>query len=1521
MIVERIFTKDLTGNIFDSLEWKSFDVCLKDHRSDKVLYELNGIKAPPHWSQQSVDVMASKYFRRAEVPLKTKKSKVLPADLNISETQLSTWPEWLLPNVSNDGDLDVSKNGESSVQQVFHRLAGAWAFWGKVSGLLDIDGESSNENIQAFYDEVIYMLYHQIAAPNSPQFFNTGVWWAYGIAGKACGHSYADVNGEVHQSENLYSRSQAHACFILGIEDNLLDENGIYDLLRKEARIFKLGSGAGTNFSPLRAEGERLSGGGTSSGLISFLRIFDRAADCIKSGGITRRAAKMLVVDVDHPDILEYINWKSEEERKAQALIAAGYESDFNGEAYKTVSGQNGNNSIAVSHDFMTSLEGDQEWPTWWRTDKAKYTDENGKTDWDTLKKECNPARIYKSAKIWNKMIDSSWKCADPAIHFNGTMNDWNTLASDGWIYSTNPCAEYISLNDTACNLASINVEKLYDEEKKIFEVEKYKHSIRIWQMILEITNHMAQLPSELVAYNVWKYRSTGLGPANLGTLLMLMGLPYDGDESRTIGAALMGIMTGHSYAVSAEMAEALGPFEGYDNNRKDMLKVVKNHRSASYGMSSNLDPKTHQELSRSVGDYKDLTVPPVPLNTKSSYRAQTNVLVGEAQTSWDEAVSMGGSFGYRNSQVTVCAPTGCLVSDTMILSSDGLIPIVEMGNPEGDQWQNIERDILQENNISKSDKFYINGIAPTIRVQSDRGHVIQATFNHQLRVINDDGEYVWKKMEDIEEGDLLSNKIGGHEDLLLNKEYQDLSSVDISHHSIKLTKTPSKLDESLAELLGLYQGDGYVKDSSGIRIAVCNDDKDLVSHIDNLNKVLFGLNNIAQEEKVGCSLIILSSRVIARWWRQNGFDKPSGNEGQGSAGAFIPIKVLRSKTSVLCAFLRGLFEADGTINGTTSPIIEMTTTSYVLSRQVFVALESLGIKAHWKLYEVREDGFGSRVKYRVRVSGSEAAYKYMHKIGFISQRKIDKLVGFFEKRKEMNSNPKNTIHHIGWINELYDLSNGLSNKIRQDILVRKKEGRFNYDWAVSLINEFDQLKKSKFYNVVSKYPELSFVRINSVDYAGEEATYDISVPSENTYVANGIISHNTISFIMGCDSTGIEPCYALVTYKTLAGGGMMKIVNNSVKRSLFNLKSYTEDEIDSICTFIQENGHVKGSGIKSEHENIFKCAASPLGDEGIIGWEGHIRMLASLQSFVSGGISKTINMPESSSHVDISEAWKMAYQLGCKGISIYRDNCKMSAPLNTERNKDQNISEDVVQRITNESIMSELSRRKQTNALNVQEFLDAVGITHHDIIEAKKEWGERKRPADVLNGLRFRIKIGSSQGYVQIFVYPDGRICEFFLTFGNPGSSLNNMLECWSIAFSIALQRGEPLHNLCSKYMNVEFEPKGFTGRKDELRRVTSPVDYIARLMLMYFDDEGYIKDPSVLSVGNALEIDEVKEITEEGTTISGFEFSDSKDKKVDNTSGFMQRQQCPKCSALMTGGSEKCPVCPSCGYFGGCG
>jgi len=996
----------------------------------------------------------------------------------------------------------------------------------------------------------------------------------------------------------------------------------------------------------------------------------------------------------------------------------------------------------------------------------------------------------------------------------------------------------------------------------------------------------------------------------------MLMGHSYDSDEGLSIGSSLMSIMTGHSYAVSAEMADKLGQFQAYDKNRDHMLRAVKNHRRAAYGLTKDLEPMSYRELVKQVGEYDKLEIHPMPLSDKESYGQSINNLVFEARKTWDEALSLGSSYGYRNAQVTVCAPTGCVVPDTMILSSDGLLPISEMGDCEGAQWQKINRKIIQENKVSKSNKFYINGMSPTIRIQSERGHVIQATYNHKIRIVDECGDYIWKRMDKIEEGNLIATKIGGHEELLKSKEYQNLLSVSLSNHSVKIKKLPTRLKDDVAELLGLYQGDGYVKDNYGVRFAINNEDRDLATHIEKIVKSNFGVKKIFEEEKIGCSLFSISSRIVARWWRVNEFAKPSGNHGEGSAGAFIPLSVLKSRTSVLCSFLRGLFEADGSISGKRTPKVEMSTVSLNLSKQVFIALESLGIKAHWSFREADDNCFGSRIKYRIRVSGVESIKVFANKIGFISIRKKKNLSNLLKTYSlKTNKCIKNTIHHFGLISDLYDKSEGLKPKIRQDILVRKKQGKFNVDWAKNLIESHDQLKKSKFAKIINKYPTLSFVRANSVEKSGNSKTYDISVPSRNTYIANGIVSHNTLSFILGCDSTGIEPSYALVSYKTLAGGGIMKIVNNSVEKTLINL-GYEEDQIKSICKFIEKNGHVKDSGIKQEHESIFKCAASPLGNDGIVNWKGHIKMLAALQAFVSGAISKTINMPESSTREDISEALKMGYKLGCKGISIYRDNCKGSAPLQTKKN-DQISSDETARRITDDVLINELGRRKSENSININEVLEKLGITHQDIVETKKNWGQRRRPGEVIPGMRFRIKIGAAQGYVQMFLYPDGKMCEFFLTFGNPGSSLNNMLECWSIAFSIALQRGESLYNLCTKFIGVEFEPKGFTGRKDKISKVTSPVDYIARLMLMNFDDEGYIKDKNLFK-NTLIQNNPMESKPKEQVII---EKSDFKDKSLDNTSFSFSRPPCPKCGSMMSSGTDKCPSCPTCGYFGGCG
>nr|WP_038038299.1 vitamin B12-dependent ribonucleotide reductase [Thermorudis peleae] len=562
-----------------------------------VVFEMADAEVPEDWSQVATDIVVSKYFRKAGVPQYDADGK---------------------PLLDEDGQPVLGP--ERSVRQVVRRLVGCWRDWGERYGYF-----ASAEDAQAFEDELAYMLLHQIAAPNSPQWFNTGLHWAYGITGPAQGHYYVDpATGEVKPSPDAYSHPAAHACFIQSVEDDLVNPGGIFDLVLREARVFKYGSGSGTNFSKIRGEGEPLSGGGTSSGLMSFLKVFDRAAGAIKSGGTTRRAAKMVVVDIDHPDIEKFIRWKAEEEKKVAALIAAGYSADFNGEAYATVSGQNANNSVRVPDEFIHAVLTDGDWHLRWRTD--------GRI-----------SKTLKARELWDMIAEAAWQCADPGIQFDTTINDWHTCPASGRINASNPCSEYMFLDDTACNLASLNLLKFYDVETGKFDLAAFQHAVRLWTIVLEITVLMAQYPSETIARKSYEFRTLGLGYANLGSLLMTMGLPYDSDAARAIAGAITAIMTGQAYATSAEMASVLGPFPGFAANREHMLRVIRNHRRAAY----NAHP----------AEYEGLHTPPVGLDPQHC----PPDLLSAARAAWDRALELGERYGYRNAQVTCIAPTGTI--------------------------------------------------------------------------------------------------------------------------------------------------------------------------------------------------------------------------------------------------------------------------------------------------------------------------------------------------------------------------------------------------------------------------------------------------------------------------------------------------------------------------------------------------------------------------------------------------------------------------------------------------------------------------------------------------------------------------------------------------------------------------------------------------------------------------------------------------------------------------------------------
>ncbi|MBV9986713.1 MAG: adenosylcobalamin-dependent ribonucleoside-diphosphate reductase, partial [Chitinophagaceae bacterium] len=509
--------------------------------------------------------------------------------------------------------------GETIKKQVAHRMANCWRVWGERYGYFASAGDA-----EVFYDELVYSILNQACVPNSPQWFNTGLHESYGITGKPQGHYFVDPkDSKLKKSTNAYERPQPHACFILSVTDDLVNDGGIMDLWTREARIFKYGSGVGTNFSQIRGGGEKLSGGGTSSGLMSFLKIGDRAAGAIKSGGTTRRAAKMVCLDLDHPEIMEFINWKVEEEKKVAALVAAGYDNSYEGEAYATVSGQNSNNSVRIPNSFFKTLEEDGDWEL-----KAR-------TDGRTMKKV--PAR-----QVWEKISYAAWRCADPGTQYDTTINEWHTCPKGGRINASNPCSEYMFLDNTACNLASINLRRFHTEENNIFDVEGFEYTTRLWTTVLEISVLMAQFPSKEVAQLSYDYRTLGLGFANLGSMLMVSGIPYDSEEARGIAGAITAIMTGVSYATSAEMAGFLGAFAKYEENKEDMLRVMRNHRAAAYDAEE---------------AYVGLEIKPQGIKAQHC----PDYLLKAATKAWDEAVQLGEKYGYRNAQTTVIAPTGTI--------------------------------------------------------------------------------------------------------------------------------------------------------------------------------------------------------------------------------------------------------------------------------------------------------------------------------------------------------------------------------------------------------------------------------------------------------------------------------------------------------------------------------------------------------------------------------------------------------------------------------------------------------------------------------------------------------------------------------------------------------------------------------------------------------------------------------------------------------------------------------------------
>ncbi|MBI3291910.1 MAG: vitamin B12-dependent ribonucleotide reductase [Elusimicrobia bacterium] len=688
MSVTRRFTQ-LGVDPYTAFTWENRSSTITNP-DGSLVFHMKEVQVPAHWTQVATDILAQKYFRKAGVPAVTRK---------IEESDVPSWLERSIPDAQALAQFPERERygGERDARQVFHRIAGCWTYWGWKHGYF-----MTAEDARAFYDEMCYMFAAQMAAPNSPQWFNTGLHWAYGLEGPAQGHWYVDpATGEMCCSTNAYEHPQPHACFIQSVQDELVNPGGIMDLWIREARIFKYGSGTGSNFSCLRGAGEPLSGGGRSSGLMSFLRIGDRAAGAIKSGGTTRRAAKMVTLDLDHPDIEEYINWKLKEEQKVASLVTGSklcnrhlnaimrachqwpqkqerfdrrknppladairqarlanippnlierviqlaqqgytslvfpeYDSDWDSESYGTVSGQNSNNSVRVTNAFMQAVQNGGEWSLYWRTELANAKAEG---------RPPAPCKTLRARDLWEQIACAAWACADPGLQFDTTINEWHTCPADGRITASNPCSEYMFLDDTACNLASLNLIKFLDVHTGQFDIPGFRHACRLWTIALELSVLMAQFPSEAIARKSYEFRTLGLGYANLGTLLMVKGIPYDSERALAICGAITCLMHMNAYATSAEMAQVLGPFPGFARNREAMMRVLRNHRRAAY----NVPPD----------QYEELAVLPVGLQGE---HCPTDLLQA-AREEADRALALGEQFGYRNAQVTVIAPTGTI--------------------------------------------------------------------------------------------------------------------------------------------------------------------------------------------------------------------------------------------------------------------------------------------------------------------------------------------------------------------------------------------------------------------------------------------------------------------------------------------------------------------------------------------------------------------------------------------------------------------------------------------------------------------------------------------------------------------------------------------------------------------------------------------------------------------------------------------------------------------------------------------
>jgi len=1326
----------------DSMKWRFVDVELKDVKGNLVFAQA-GVEVPAFWSDRAAYIVAQKYFYGKQ----------------------------------------GTPEREYSLKQLVGRVVGRIRDWAVEQQYFASDGD-----LQAYCDDLTYLLYTQRGSFNSPVWFNLGI----------------DAREQ-----------QVSACFINSVDDSM---ESIAKLQTIESKIFKRGSGSGVNLSNLRSSKEHLSGGGIASGPVSFMRGFDSWAGTIKSGGATRRAAAMRILNVDHPDIIDFIECKVLEERKAHALIAQGYPADFNDPqgAYASVGFQNANHSVRVTDAFMEAVEEALAFP-----DRSVL--------WELKGVHGELIDTISVRELWDKLCYAVWMCGDPGIQFDDTTNRWHTCPVSGKINASNPCSEFVFLDNSACNLASLNLMRfrMPNNALDIPALQKAVHAFIIAQDIL-VDN--ASYPTPEIADNSRIFRPLGLGYCNLGAYLMSIGMAYDSYEGRYLAAEITSVISAQAYKTSAELAEVKGPFGCFEMNRLEMLQVIEQHQDAASDMHL------------------------------------------ESAELWHATRELGRQHGFRNAQVTLLAPTGCLTPDTLVLSSAGLLPLEDLGDLEGEQWQDLEDiQILQEKQEEKATQFYCNGLADTYEIQTVKGHFLRGTGNHKIRILDTDANYIWRRLDEIKEGDWIAIRLGGHEQLLKNKPYIELAPPikNTPHYRLKTLNLPVYLTEEIAEILGMYMGNGDLKQKEALRFNIDAEDKHLIEYIEEWAYTI-GIEKCYKEERPGCVSIYLYSRVLTSWFRVNEWAKPKGNYGEGAAGAFVPWQVLQSRTSVLCAFIRGLFSTDGTCHQQISSAtnVELSVTSFDLAYTVFTALEALGIQSNYHVTCKKENhnSFGTRPMHRVRPTHYNAIKLFLQKIGFHSASvKQQKFTTVMAQWGEKSPLVHDSITHPVLLAEFYAWAkeNKLGSDLNQKICSRVYQGTASFEWVKQIVETHPVLKDTRLYQLYQD-DRLRFVQCKSVSYHKDPVvTCDISVPKNNTYVAQSFVSHNTIGMIMDTDTTGVEPEMSLYRVKKLVGGGELQMESTVIEQGLKAL-GYQGESRQDILRHLKEHRCLDDcKALLKQHLPVFDCAIPVTGNRAL-SLDAHLEMTAAVQPFLSGAISKTMNLSEEATEQHVSNAFLKAWKLGIKNIALYRNNCKKSQPMQT-RNADGTLT------VPQETQLVRAVRRR---------------LKDHQT-----------------NCHRIKFKFGEVKGYLLVTPYEDtGMPGEIFVEWSKEGSTVSGLVDGWAQAISYGLQYGVPLEKFVDKFSHTKFEPAGFSSDPD-IKFAHSIYDALMRKLAAVFSEAPL---PTIIDVPQIESVPPV-ETLELGT---GNGVSD----KIDGP-------PCMVCGTIMERNGANCHKCPVCGAAPGCG